>query len=110
MEILRLQMLGNVRLSLGSRLLSDELSKKAQALLCYLAVNGRSHSREVLASLLWSDFPEARARANLRATLSELREVLPHYLDIAHRAVAFIHDPTNSWVETAVCSEMGLSV
>jgi adenylate cyclase len=48
--------------------------KKAQALVAYLAVEGpRAHSRETLASLLWAETGEERARHNLRQTLSKLR-------------------------------------
>jgi DNA-binding SARP family transcriptional activator len=35
------------------------ISAKAQALLFYLAVTGRPHMRESLASLLWGDMAEA---------------------------------------------------
>ncbi len=52
----------------------DLRSKKAQALLGYLAVeNGRSHSRESLATLLWGATGEERARHNLRQALSQIR-------------------------------------
>jgi DNA-binding SARP family transcriptional activator len=99
-EILRLEMLGELRLSLGSRLLS--ISKKGQALLCYLAVTGQPHSRDVLAGLLWSDFPEQRARANLRDTLSDLHRTLPHHLIIERHTIAFIDDPSQTWIDSAV--------
>lgn len=49
-------------------------SKKAQALLAYLAVeNGRMHTRDQLATLLWSNSGDERARHNLRQTLSKIR-------------------------------------
>ena len=50
--------------------------KKSLALLFYLAVTGRSHSREALIGLLWGDSTEANARANLRKSLSELRRLV----------------------------------
>lgn len=37
-------------------------SSKAQALLYYLAVTGRAHTRPTLAGLFWGDQPEASAR------------------------------------------------
>ena len=50
-------------------------SKKAQALLAYLAVERRRpQTREVLASLLWGDTGEERARHNLRQALSKIRQ------------------------------------
>ncbi|MHC4732670.1 MAG: BTAD domain-containing putative transcriptional regulator, partial [Planctomycetota bacterium] len=52
-----------------------ELSaRKAQALLAYLAVeNGRPHTRDRLAGLLWSETGDERARHNLRQALSKIR-------------------------------------
>jgi pentatricopeptide repeat protein len=50
-------------------------SRKAQALLAYLAVNHqRAQSRESLASLLWARTGEERARHNLRQALSKIRQ------------------------------------
>ena len=40
--------------------------RKAVALLAYLAVTGETHSRDTLATLLWSDYDQQRARAALR--------------------------------------------
>ena len=51
-------------------------SKKAQALLAYLASPiGLSHRREKLASILWSDRPEESARQNLRQCLTTIRKM-----------------------------------
>ncbi len=102
MEVLKLELLGGMRISQGGRLLAAELSKKAQALLCYLAVTNRPHTREALAGLLWSDFPEHRARANLRDALSDLHRTIPHYLVIEQNRVAFIDDPMQVWIDSAV--------
>jgi len=52
-------------------------SKKAQALLAYLVVEGgRAHYREALAGLLWPDFAEGAARSNLRQALQILRRAV----------------------------------
>ena len=55
-------------------------TRKATALLAYLAVTGRSHAREALAALLWPEYDDEHARAALRRTLSTLRAALgaPH--------------------------------
>ncbi len=71
---LRLSVLGSfeVRWSDGEPV--GIISKKAQALLGYLAVeNKRAHSREQLATLLWSGAGDERARHNLRQVLSKVR-------------------------------------
>jgi adenylate cyclase len=53
-----------------------ELStKKARALLAYLAVeSGRAHTRDQLATLLWGETGDERARHNLRQALSKIRQ------------------------------------
>jgi DNA-binding SARP family transcriptional activator len=52
-------------------------TKKAQALLAYLAASpGAAHSRDALSALLWGDTPDVHARHSLRQTLFELRKPL----------------------------------
>ena len=65
-------------------------SKKARALLAYLALSpGRSRSREEIMALLWSDRGEAQARASLRQVLTGLRKELG---DEALTALRFTHE------------------
>src|SRR5215210_6378484 len=47
-------------------------TRKAIALLAYLAVTRRRHARDALAGLLWPEYNQSRARAALRRTLSSL--------------------------------------
>ena len=54
-------------------LVTPRLGAKAIALLAYLALEPRPHSREALADLLWGESPEAEARASLRQSLRQLR-------------------------------------
>ncbi len=51
-------------------------TRKAVALLAYLAVTGTPHNRDVLATLLWPGDDPDRARGSLRRTLSTLRSAL----------------------------------
>ncbi len=51
-------------------------TRKAVALLAYLAVTGTPHSRDVVATLLWPGDDPDRARGSLRRTLSTLRSAL----------------------------------
>ena len=52
-------------------------SKKAKALLAYLALSpGNTRSREEIMALLWSDRGEAQARASLRQVLVGIRKDL----------------------------------
>lgn len=49
---------------------------KARALLFYLVVTGQPHTRDHLATLLWSESPDSNARHSLRTSLYHLRQVL----------------------------------
>ncbi len=72
---LRLSVLGPpVVLADGVPLAVD--TRKATALLAYLAVERGVHNRDALAALLWPDYAPDRARAALRRTLSTLRSAL----------------------------------
>jgi DNA-binding SARP family transcriptional activator len=51
-------------------------TRKATALLAYLAVSGQPQRRSTLAALLWPDADDAKARGALRRTLSVLRTAL----------------------------------
>jgi DNA-binding SARP family transcriptional activator/tetratricopeptide (TPR) repeat protein len=57
-------------------------TKKSLALLCYLAAEGRRHSRRELAELLWPESDEHHARTDLRSALAKLRKTLGE--DSAH--------------------------
>ncbi|GAC1696089.1 MAG: hypothetical protein PVS3B3_20960 [Ktedonobacteraceae bacterium] len=51
-------------------------SRKALALLLYLAVEEGKHSRKILSELFWPESDAAHARSALRTTVLELRDVL----------------------------------
>lgn len=76
MSTLSLTLLGPPRVQRADANLGWRLRREL-ALLAYLAVEQQhSHSRELLAGLLWPDVPEAAARNNLRVTLTNLRRLL----------------------------------
>jgi predicted ATPase/DNA-binding SARP family transcriptional activator len=51
-------------------------TRKATALLAYLAVTDRPHARDSLGALLWPEYDQTSARPALRRTLSTLRKAL----------------------------------
>ncbi|MFW5942868.1 MAG: ATP-binding protein [Chloroflexota bacterium] len=59
----------------------DFATRKALALLVYLAVEKEQKRREALAVLFWPESDRSRARANLRNTLNYLRNALPATAD-----------------------------
>ena len=77
MSRLRLKLLGGYSATLDGDTVASYGSRKAQALLAYLAVEvDRSHRRDSFAALLWPDHPERSARTNLRNALANLRTAL----------------------------------
>jgi DNA-binding SARP family transcriptional activator len=73
---LKLRFLGPPEVRYRDRPLSFP-SRKALALLVYLAVEGGVQPRDKLAALLWPESDASRARATLRNGLHQLRSTLP---------------------------------
>ncbi len=98
---LELKLLGSSEVCLDGQVVTGFRSSKARALLYYLAVSGRAQPRSVLAGLFWGGVAENHARRSLTMTLSNLRQLVGSYLDIARETVAF---DANSfyWLDTAV--------
>ncbi|RIK14456.1 MAG: hypothetical protein DCC52_19675, partial [Chloroflexi bacterium] len=66
-----------------------KIPAKALALLIYLAVTARPHSREHLANLLWGQESETKAQASLRQALSKLKPIADEFLISEKATVAF---------------------
>ncbi|MGL4811747.1 MAG: BTAD domain-containing putative transcriptional regulator [Beijerinckiaceae bacterium] len=72
---MRISLFGNFSIRCGDHEVRFE-SRKAKALIGYLVLSGDlRESRERLVGLLWSETDEQRARASLRQTLFQLREI-----------------------------------
>src|SRR5512136_3050429 len=96
MARLSLSLLGSFRVTLDGDAVTGFKSNKERALLAYLATEGdRPHRREVLAGLLWPQWPDRDALGNLRYALSNLRQVIgdrtaePPFLLITHDTLQF---------------------
>ena len=96
MAHLSLSLLGPFRVTLDGEPVTDFESTKVRALLAYLAVEAdRTHRRDVLAGLLWPDWPDRDALSNLRYALSNLRQVIgdrtaePPFLLITRNTLQF---------------------
>jgi DNA-binding SARP family transcriptional activator len=68
-----LYLFGHPRFEVNGQLIEIP-NRKAVALLIYLAVDPGQHSRDSLATLLWPEYNQTRARANLRRTLWYLNQ------------------------------------
>ncbi len=92
---LQISLLGTFRVLRDGVPLQGFESRRVRALLAYLVLEmDRLHSRDTLASLLWPDVPERRARHNLSQALFNLRKVLgdgdsDDYLLITAQTVQF---------------------
>src|SRR6266704_2756183 len=75
MSQLHLSLLGTPVVKHGERTLTFS-TRKALALLVYLAVEGGTHLRKTLSESFWPELDAEHGRAALRATLLELRKVL----------------------------------
>jgi DNA-binding SARP family transcriptional activator len=98
---LQITLLGSPGVALDGRPVTGFVSTKAQALVYYLAATGRSHTRDALAGLLWSDVPDATARKNLRDVLSNLRRLIDPYLLISRQQSTVL-----KWVRCIHCASV----
>lgn len=96
--MLNLFLLGNPRLERNHQPIEFD-TRKALALLAYLAVSRTSHRRDSLATLLYPDYDQPHARAALRRTLSSLNAALnDDTLDINRETLA-LNPQTNLCVD-----------
>ena len=98
MARLSLSLLGPFQAILEEKPVTGFESNKVKALLVYLAVeagNDRPHPREILAGLLWPDYPDRSALSNLRSALANLRQAIgdrqaePPFLLITRDTIQF---------------------
>ena len=80
-------------------------SRKALALLGYLAVHDGPIPREQLVDLLWGDKPEARGRANLSWVLHRISTLLPGCLEADRHTVGF-QQGSPYWLDTDAFEEL----
>lgn len=89
-KVLQIACLGPLKIKKGEIPITELDSVKAQALLCYLVVDGRLQQRQAMANLLWGELPEADARRNLRGVIMKLRQsVGEEFFDVSHQTIAF---------------------
>jgi DNA-binding SARP family transcriptional activator len=82
-----LTLLGSPAPAVGGAAAGMPLGAKPLALLAYLALEPGPHPRELLASLLWGEHPDAAARASLRQAVKQLRQVVGPALEVTRDSV-----------------------
>src|SRR5216684_829172 len=85
MSQLQLSLLGTPIVKHGERTLTFS-TRKALALLVYLAVEGGTHPRKTLSESFWPELDAEHGRAALRATLLELRKLFERSHQAGERA------------------------
>lgn len=73
--------------------------RKALALLVYLAATEQTHSRDALATLLWPEYGQSQARANLRNALSALHQALGEGMLVTERETVRLASGQELWVD-----------
>jgi predicted ATPase/DNA-binding SARP family transcriptional activator len=113
---LALYLLGAFEAFLDGKPLSGINTDKARALLIYLTVeSNRAHRRQALAGLLWPDYPEEGARANLRHALANLRAVLGERQNetpflLIEGDTLQLNPKSDTWVDVAEFERMAAGV
>ncbi len=79
--VVHVNLLGTFEARVGINPPLSFATSKSKALFAYLTLNpNKAHSREKLAELLWCEANDKRARANLRQTLTRVRQAIPEKL------------------------------
>ena len=81
MTIIKIQSLGGFEIYINDRV-AELATRKARALLVYLAHAHSPRSRAQVSALLWGRSADEQARASLRQAISGLRKSLPDSLDL----------------------------
>jgi predicted ATPase/DNA-binding SARP family transcriptional activator len=98
MAELELFLLGNPRIERQGEPIEVD-TRKAIALMAFLVMSGEVQSRDSLATLLWSEFDQSRARAALRRTLSPLRKGLGgESLDVTRESIG-VREDLDYWLD-----------
>jgi predicted ATPase/DNA-binding SARP family transcriptional activator len=96
---LHIELLGGFHLRLANGGSISLPTRKAEALVAYLACGQRPFPREELAAFFWSNSDPQQAAANLRKMLSTLRRSLAPYLAFDKQTVAL--QPGSYWLDAA---------
>ena len=92
MSQLQIHLFGSPQFKRDNSSTFNFISNKVSALLAYLAVTRRAHTRDKLAALLWGEMPDADAKNNLRQALTNLRKFTDKELTITRDSIEFTGD------------------
>jgi DNA-binding SARP family transcriptional activator len=109
MPALRVALFGRFSVICGDKELTGLEDSKVQELFCYLLLHrGRSHTREMLAELLWADSTASQSKKYLRQTLWQLQACLEKEADIPDGPLVLLdagwlslNPETELWIDAA---------
>ncbi len=81
-------------------------TRKALALLIYLAITRQAHRRDFLVNLLWPESSQSGGRALLRGALHDLRQALDVHFAEADRETVAINPGFGLWVDVARLNDL----
>jgi len=103
---LQIRLLGGMNLTLDGKTLTRLGTQKARALLAYLVMHpGQMLPREQIATLLWGDSPDERARHSLRQAIHTLRQALADYFLVEPDRLAF-NSASDYWLDAEVFASL----
>lgn len=97
--MLKIQTLGGLTINIDGQPAGSFVSRKAEALLVYLAMHPREHPREALSEMLWDDLSQSQSLSYLRTALSSLQKQLATYLRVSRYSIAINDDHDFVWVD-----------
>ncbi len=98
MPLLELHLFGGLSIQLQHKPVMGLVSRKADALIAYLACNPHVYRREVLADLFWDDRSQIHAMGNLRVVLNSVRRELATQITITRQTISMPRTP-QLWVD-----------
>ena len=98
--VLEIRLLGAPSIELDGRPI-DVDTRKATALLAYLALTGQRHGRDALAAFFWPEASASRARGALRRTLSTLNLALGAGWLLVDRDAVGLRQDAGVWLDVS---------
>ena len=96
---LALHFLGSPQLYLNNDRITIQ-RRKSLALLAYLSIEQGQHQRDILSSLLWPDYEQSKAFANLRNVLMDIQKSVGENWIIADRESIGFNEKADIWLDT----------
>jgi predicted ATPase/DNA-binding SARP family transcriptional activator len=99
-SLLQIYTLGDLRILCEGKSVKGLRSRKAQALMVYLACTSKTYARDALAGTFWSESSPSQAMSNLRDVIHTLRKHLNPFVDISRYSIG-LNPEAQAWIDVA---------